>query len=216
MLTSLLRLSAHCVWWTEQWPCLMPLLEWRSGTLPPPLPFPPSPSLHFPLLHSPFFFSSFLLTAGTEHHCVETSQQIQHPTHRLCQQAGQTCSKVADRLLHVTRTLPSFYLPLPSLSHTVQSMEARLRATPLVTQLPLGEGREFCGVIDLITMEALTWERGTDGATFSRVPLQKGAVSEVTLKEAMQARYHLAEQVHTFVTGWSCPRSKQSSSPPPL
>ena len=147
---------------------------------------------------------------------METSQQIQHPTHRLCQQAGQTCSKVADGLLHVTRTLPSFYLPLPSLSHTVQSMEARLRATPLVTQLPLGEGREFCGVIDLITMEALTWERGTDGATFSRVPLQKGAVSEVTLKEAMQARYHLAEQVHTFVTGWSCPRSKQSSSPPPL
>ena len=86
-------------------------------------------------------------------------------------------------------------------------MEARLRATPLVTQLPLGEGREFCGVIDLITMEALTWERGTDGATFSRVPLQEGAVSEATLKAALQARYHLAEQVHTcyIATGWNCP-----------
>ena len=74
-------------------------------------------------------------------------------------------------------------------------MEDRLKATPLVTQLPLGEGREFCGVIDLITMEVLRWERGTDGATFSRVPLQKGALSEATLKAAVQARYYLAEQV---------------------
>ena len=76
-------------------------------------------------------------------------------------------------------------------------MEAQLRATPLVTQLPLGEGREFCGVIDLVTMEVLRWERGTDGATFSRVPLQKGALSEATLKAAVQARYCLAEQVQT-------------------
>ena len=129
---------------------------------------------------------------------METSQQIQHTTPCLCQQDGQPCSKVPDRLFYTPELhcLPSC-LPLPSLSYTVQSMEAQLRATPLVTQLPLGEGREFCGVIDLITMEVLRWERGTDGATFSRVPLQKGALSEATLKAAVQGRYYLAEQVQT-------------------
>lgn len=91
-------------------------------------------------------------------------------------------------------------LSFPSLARTVNSMESRLKTTPLVTQLPLGTGQDFHGVIDLVTMEALMWERGTDGASFSRVPLGDGSpVSQATLEEAQQARYHLVEQVRMFM-----------------
>ena len=58
-----------------------------------------------------------------------------------------------------------------SLSLTVDSIRQRLAATPLVTQIPLGQGKTFMGFIDLISMDTLVWERGSDGAEFSRVPL---------------------------------------------
>ncbi|MCL2787336.1 MAG: elongation factor G [Micrococcales bacterium] len=41
---------------------------------------------------------------------------------------------------------------------TVQTIIDRLGATPLVLQLPIGAEKEFEGVIDLLTMTALTWE----------------------------------------------------------
>jgi elongation factor G len=54
---------------------------------------------------------------------------------------------------------------------TVSSMEKKLRATPLFMQLPLGQGRDFTGVLDLLTMDVLTWVEGGDGRNFTRVPL---------------------------------------------
>ena len=91
-----------------------------------------------------------------------------------------------------------------SLSRTLKSMESRLKTTPLVTQLPLGVGQDFRGIIDLVSMEALMWERGTDGASFSRVPLGDGSpVGRATLEEAQQARYHLVEQVRMFTCAGS-------------
>lgn len=99
-------------------------------------------------------------------------------------------------------------------------MKQKLDATPLVTQLPLGEGREFTGVVDLLTMDLLVWERGSDGSEYVRVPLLKadprtGArdfdslpallgpgwrfgelpVSRERVKEALEHRSVLAEQV---------------------
>ena len=50
-------------------------------------------------------------------------------------------------------------------------MEKKLRATPLVVQLPLREGRHFIGVLDLITMDVLAWNREEDGQNFIHVPL---------------------------------------------
>ena len=67
----------------------------------------------------------------------------------------------------ITHTLPN------SLSLTVESMKDKLGALPLVTQLPLGEGRDFTGVLDLLTFDLLIWQRGTDGSDYVRVPILK-------------------------------------------
>ncbi|MFH5822060.1 elongation factor G [Georgenia sp. AZ-5] len=40
---------------------------------------------------------------------------------------------------------------------TVKTIEDRLKATPLVMQLPIGSESEFAGVVDLVGMRALTW-----------------------------------------------------------
>ena len=48
---------------------------------------------------------------------------------------------------------------------TVDSIEERLGAVPLVMQLPIGEETGFVGVVDLIEMAAHTWN-GDDGRTW--------------------------------------------------
>ena len=104
---------------------------------------------------------------------------------------------------------------------TVSSMEKKLRATPLVVQLPLGQGRDFTGVMDLLTMDVLTWTKGGDGRNFTRVPLithtnedgkkdfkrlsskqlidnlnsENLPLNSKLVSEALDMRYNLAEQV---------------------
>src|SRR5438874_5758866 len=46
----------------------------------------------------------------------------------------------------------------------VREIRERLRATPLVIQLPLGREEAFRGVIDLVTMKAIVWEDESLGA----------------------------------------------------
>ena len=100
-------------------------------------------------------------------------------------------------------------------------MEKKLRATPLVVQLPLGEGRDFTGVLDLLTMDMLTWTKGGDGRNFTRVPLiihanedgkkdfkklslkqlidrlnaENLSIDSKLISKALDMRYNLAEQV---------------------
>ena len=40
---------------------------------------------------------------------------------------------------------------------TIKTIEDRLKATPLVMQLPIGSESDFAGVVDLVGMRALTW-----------------------------------------------------------
>src|SRR5690554_4170209 len=44
---------------------------------------------------------------------------------------------------------------------SVQTMVDRLGATPLVMQLPIGAEADFIGMIDLVSMKALTWSKET-------------------------------------------------------
>lgn len=99
-------------------------------------------------------------------------------------------------------------------------MKQKLDAVPLITQLPLGQGKDFTGVIDLLSMDILVWERGSDGSEFTRIPLLKinqdtgvrdfGSigmllgpnlnfadlpVSRERIKDALDHRSMLAEQV---------------------
>ncbi|MCG9131339.1 elongation factor G [Candidatus Poribacteria bacterium] len=48
----------------------------------------------------------------------------------------------------------------------LEMMKERLGANPLPLQLPIGEGSDFAGVIDLITEKAIRWEEADQGQTF--------------------------------------------------
>jgi len=48
----------------------------------------------------------------------------------------------------------------------VEQIENRLGSTPVVVQLPIGEEENFSGVIDLVTMKAITWDQSDQGLTF--------------------------------------------------
>ena len=70
---------------------------------------------------------------------------------------------------------------------TVSEIASRLSAVPLLLQLPLGEEGQFRGVIDLVTMRALTW-RGPN------VPVT-GSVPDSLRDEAAARRRELVEQL---------------------
>ena len=48
----------------------------------------------------------------------------------------------------------------------LEMMKERLGANPLPLQLPIGEGTEFEGVIDLVTQKALRWDAADQGQTY--------------------------------------------------
>jgi elongation factor G len=48
----------------------------------------------------------------------------------------------------------------------VQMMKSRLKANPLILQLPYGSEDTFAGIIDLIAMKTVVWDDDTLGATF--------------------------------------------------
>ena len=50
---------------------------------------------------------------------------------------------------------------------TVQMMRDRLKATPLILQIPVGSEDSLTGVIDLITMQQIQWDDDSLGASFS-------------------------------------------------
>jgi elongation factor G len=49
---------------------------------------------------------------------------------------------------------------------SVEMMKKRLSANPLILQLPLGQGEDFRGIIDLICMKQIRWDEETLGATY--------------------------------------------------
>jgi elongation factor G len=69
-----------------------------------------------------------------------------------------------------------------------QMMTERLRARPVVVQLPLGREDSFRGIIDLIEMRSLVWPDDTIGAQF-----EVEAIPEEMAETAAAAREHLVE-----------------------
>ena len=61
---------------------------------------------------------------------------------------------------------------------TVEMMRARLGARPLVVQLPVGNAESFCGVIDLLYMQALLYTEDTPGATFQITDIPAASVAQ--------------------------------------
>ena len=54
---------------------------------------------------------------------------------------------------------------------TVGMIKDRLRARPMILQLPWGAEENFMGIIDLLKMKAITWEEETLGAEYEETPI---------------------------------------------
>jgi elongation factor G len=54
---------------------------------------------------------------------------------------------------------------------TVEMMKTRLKANPIILQLPVGQGEDFTDVIDLIEMKQIRWEEETLGAAYDLIPI---------------------------------------------
>ncbi|MBV8758697.1 MAG: elongation factor G [Deltaproteobacteria bacterium] len=65
-------------------------------------------------------------------------------------------------------------------ARVMDEMTARLGATPIAIQLPVGIGDDFTSVIDLITMRARTWNEEDFGATFTDGPIPHAFVDEAS------------------------------------
>src|SRR5262249_15142458 len=71
----------------------------------------------------------------------------------------------------------------------VDEIRERLRANPIIVQMPNGLEDEFTGVIDLIEMKMVAWEGDTLGATpvITAVPAELGDAAEVARATMIEA-----------------------------
>ena len=75
-------------------------------------------------------------------------------------------------------------------ARVLEMMKERLGANPLPLQLPIGEGADFTGVIDLVTQKAIHWDAADQGQTYSETEIPAEFQDEVN-----QARETLFENV---------------------
>ncbi|XP_056259889.1 ribosome-releasing factor 2, mitochondrial [Seriola aureovittata] len=87
--------------------------------------------------------------------------------------------------------------PAANLSFSIESIRQKLKANPVLLQIPVGSGRNFTGVVDLLTNQKLIWKlrsMGDDGRMFESKPLDQSDEPEL-LQEVNEARMALIEQV---------------------
>ena len=82
------------------------------------------------------------------------------------------------------------------LENVMLRIRERLKARPLLLQLPLGSESRFSGVIDLLTEEVVTFDEGDQGRTVTRRPLP-----EEYREEAAKARELVVEAAADFDDG---------------
>jgi elongation factor G len=69
---------------------------------------------------------------------------------------------------------------------TVDMMKAKLHATPLIVQLPMGKEDTFSGIIDLVDMKSIVWDDDSLGADFEVVDIPEAFLSTAeTWREKM-------------------------------
>ncbi|KAM6985462.1 ribosome-releasing factor 2, mitochondrial [Aplochiton taeniatus] len=87
--------------------------------------------------------------------------------------------------------------PGASFSLSIESIKRKLKANPVALQFPIGCGRSFTGLVNLITNQKITWQlkdREDDGRVFKTVALSQSDDPEL-LQKVMEARTALIEQV---------------------
>lgn len=80
---------------------------------------------------------------------------------------------------------------------SVDSLKNKLHAVPLVTQLPVGKGKDFKGVLDVIEQQLLLWDVDKDGTDYRVLPLSQlpSVGSDLLDIDLVQARRDLIEQL---------------------
>uniref|UniRef100_A0A673GLT4 Tr-type G domain-containing protein n=1 Tax=Sinocyclocheilus rhinocerous TaxID=307959 RepID=A0A673GLT4_9TELE len=87
--------------------------------------------------------------------------------------------------------------PAASLSYSIDSIKTKLKANPILLQIPIGSGKSFTGLVDLITRQKITWQGSSlayDGRAFETSALQPSDDPDV-LQAVSEARATLIEQV---------------------
>ena len=77
--------------------------------------------------------------------------------------------------------------------HAVQTMRDKLDAEPLIMQIPIGHGKEFVGVVDLVEMKKLTWN-ASNGVAVTVDALSSTSDPDL-FEEAVHYRTKLIEQL---------------------
>uniref|UniRef100_A0A3P9QAE4 Ribosome-releasing factor 2, mitochondrial n=1 Tax=Poecilia reticulata TaxID=8081 RepID=A0A3P9QAE4_POERE len=91
--------------------------------------------------------------------------------------------------------------PTADLNFSLESIRLKLKATPVLLQIPIGSGKNFTGVVDLLTNQKLTWNLTStqdDGRTFEAKSLGQSEDPEL-LEAAGEARTALIEQLQEAV-----------------
>ncbi|XP_048875020.1 ribosome-releasing factor 2, mitochondrial [Brienomyrus brachyistius] len=85
--------------------------------------------------------------------------------------------------------------PGASLTDSVESIKKKLKVNPVIVQMPIGRGKGFTGLVDLITSQRMTWHQSdSDGRVFETKPLDSSDDPEF-LRNVRDARSNLIEQV---------------------
>ncbi len=77
--------------------------------------------------------------------------------------------------------------------NVLDDIKNRLGSLPVPLQIPMGEESSYCGNIDLIKMEELTWDTESDGSVIIRRPIK-----EEWLKKAEEWREKLVDELAGF------------------
>ncbi len=75
-------------------------------------------------------------------------------------------------------------------TRVLEMMRERFATNPVPLQIPLGEGRDFAGVVDLIDMKAIQWDETDQGKTFQEIDIPTEFQDAATI-----ARESLVENV---------------------
>ncbi|XP_056875718.1 ribosome-releasing factor 2, mitochondrial [Takifugu flavidus] len=87
--------------------------------------------------------------------------------------------------------------PTANFTLSIESIRQKLKANPVLLQIPIGSGKNFLGVVDLVTNQKLIWKQESlrdDGRNFDSSPLDQSDEAEL-VKEVREARLSLIEQV---------------------
>ncbi len=74
--------------------------------------------------------------------------------------------------------------------HTIQMMRDRLKASPLLLQLPIGSEDHYSGIIDLVGMKEVVWDEDSLGAVY--------ATTEISDENASQANEYREKLIETL------------------